>query len=227
MNRLTFWGHAAIGIQTGKWRLVIDPFFSGNPAAKIGADQIECDYILVSHGHNDHIGDTVEIAKRNAATVISNSEICKWLAKQGVEKVHSQQPGGGFNHPFGCLKFTQAFHSSPLPDGSYGGNPAGFLLTTLDGKRVYFAGDTGLFGDMKLIGEEGVDIAILPIGDNFTMGPDDALRAVKFLSPRLVIPIHYSTWGIIDQDVNAWASLVAKKTTCQVHILEVGGTFEF
>jgi L-ascorbate metabolism protein UlaG (beta-lactamase superfamily) len=123
------------------------------------------------------------------------------------------------------LKLTLALHGSALPDGSYGGNPAGFLLTTNEGKRIYLAGDTGLFGDMRLIGEEGIDLAVIPIGDNYTMGPGDALRAVKLLTPRVVIPIHFGTWGLIDQDPVAWATRVEKETTTKVVILQPGGTY--
>ena len=137
--------------------------------------QIQTDYILVSHGHGDHLGDTVNIAKRTHATVISNYEIQTWLVNQGVENTHPQHIGGGFDYPWGRVKLTIAQHGSALPDGSYGGNPCGFLFY-IKGKKIYHACDTGLFYDMKLIGEERIDLAILPIGDNFTMGPDDALQ---------------------------------------------------
>lgn len=226
-NRLTWYGHAALGIETGGYRLLIDPFFSGNPAAAISAEQATADYILVSHGHGDHVGDTVAIAKRSGATVISNFEIVNWLSAQGVEKVHPQHLGGGYRHPFGYLKLTFAIHGSALPDGSYGGNPCGFLLTTNDGRKIYTAQDTGLFGDMKLIGEEGLDVAVIPIGDNFTMGPADALRAVKLLNPKVVVPIHYNTWPLIAQDVQAWAREVEKETETRVTILKPGESLEF
>jgi L-ascorbate metabolism protein UlaG (beta-lactamase superfamily) len=163
----------------------------------------------------------MDIAKRTRALVISTAEICHWLEKQGV-KTHAQHLGGGFHYPFGYVKLTDALHGSSLPDGSYGGNPAGFLITSKDGKRLYFAGDTGLFGDMRLIGEEGLDFAALPIGDNYTMGPDDALRAVKLLDPRLVMPIHYSTFGLIKQDAEAWGKRVAAETKSKVEILKPG-----
>ena len=128
-------------------------------------------------------------------------------------------------HPFGYLKLTLALHGSDLPDGSYGGNPAGFLLTTIDGKKIYMAGDTGLFGDMKLIGEEGLDLAVIPIGDNYTMGPEDAVRAVKFLNPKVVIPIHFGTWGLIEQNAEAWAARVQNETGAKAVVLKPGGTF--
>src|SRR5690606_26283189 len=140
-------------------------------------DKVDADFILVTHGHGDHIGDTVEIAKRTGAVVISSAEICDWLEGQGV-KIHAQHLGGGHQYSFRYVQLTNALHGSSLPDGSFGGNPCGFLITDNCGKRVYFAGDTGLFGDMRLLGEEGIDFAALPIGDNYTMGPDDALRAV-------------------------------------------------
>ena len=130
----------------------------------------------------------------------SNFEIVNWFEKQGLEKCHSQHIGGGFHYPFGYLKFTIAHHGSQLPDGSNGGNPVGFLLCAKTGQKVYFAGDTGLFLDMQLIGEEGLDLAFLPIGDNFTMGPDDAIKAAKMLRPKTVIPIHYKTFPVIDQE---------------------------
>lgn len=224
-SQLTWHGHATLGLETGGYKLVIDPFFNGNPAAELPADQVEADFLLVSHGHGDHVGDAVSIAQRTGATIISNFEIASWFAKQGVEKTHGQHIGGGFKHPFGYLKLTQALHGSSLPDGSNGGNPCGFLLTTQDGKKLYFAQDTGLFGDMKLIGEEGLDLAVIPIGDNYTMGPDDALRAVKLLTPKVVIPIHYNTWRLIAQDGQAWAARVAQETGAKAVILKPGDKF--
>jgi L-ascorbate metabolism protein UlaG (beta-lactamase superfamily) len=222
--KLTWYGHATLGLETGGYKLLIDPYFSGNPAAPVSADKVQADYILVTHGHGDHVGDTVQIAKRTGAMAISNFEISSWLDKQGVT-THGQHLGGGFKHPFGYLKLTLALHGSALPDGSYGGNPAGFLLTTNVGEKVYLAGDTGLFGDMRLIGDEGIDLAVIPIGDNFTMGPEDALRAVKLIRPKHVIPIHYNTWDLISQDANSWASRVQSETGTQVHVLKPGETF--
>jgi len=223
-TQLTWYGHATLGLKTGGFSLLVDPFFSGNPAASDQAANVQADFILVTHGHGDHVGDTLAIAKRCDALVISNAEISSWLHKQGV-RTHGQHLGGGFQHPFGYLKMTMALHGSGLPDGSYGGNPGGFLLTTLDGRKIYLAGDTGLFGDMALIGEEELDLAVLPIGDNYTMGPSDALRAVKLLRPKNVIPIHFNTFDVIQQDAVAWAAQVEQATSAKVHLLRPGESY--
>jgi len=224
-NTLTWHGHATLGLETNGYKLVVDPFFKGNPSAALAPEAVEADFILVSHGHGDHVGDSVEIAKRTGAMVISNFEIAAWFEGQGVQKTHGQHLGGGFKHPFGYLKLTLALHGSVLPDGSNGGNPCGFLLTTNDGRKIYLAQDTGLFGDMKLIGEEGLDLAVIPIGDNYTMGPDDALRAVKLLQPKAVIPIHYNTWDLLAQDANAWGARVEKETGTKAVILKPGESY--
>ena len=221
----TWYGHGTFGLETGGYKIVIDPFFTDNPAVSTTADAVEADFIVVSHGHGDHIADAIDIAQRTEATVIANFEIVNWLGGKGLEKLHPQHIGGGFNHPFGYLKFTHALHGSGLPDGSYGGNPAGLLFTTGTGEKVYFACDTGLFASMKLIGEEGLDLAVLPIGDNFTMGPDDALRAVKMLQPKYVIPAHYNTWPLIAQDPDAWAVRVEAETETKVQVLKSGESF--
>jgi L-ascorbate metabolism protein UlaG (beta-lactamase superfamily) len=223
-SQLTFYGHATFGLQVDAQRLLFDPFFSGNPAASASADEVEADFILVSHGHGDHIGDTLMIAKRTGATVIAVAEIADWLHERDV-KTHAQHLGGGYQYPFGYCKLTLALHGSELPDGSCGGNPAGFLLTLPDKKKLYFAGDTGLFGDMRLIGDEGVDMALLPIGDNYTMGPADALRAVEFLRPKIAIPMHYNTFPLIKQDAQAWKRQVEEKTDSKVVILKPGDTY--
>ena len=227
MNKFTWFGHATLGLETGGYKLLIDPFFTGNPAASASAEGVDADFILVSHGHGDHVGDAAAIANRTGALIISNHEIATWVGKQGVQKVHGQHLGGGFKHPFGYLKLTLALHGSQLPDGSDGGNPSGFLLTTNDGKKIYMAQDTGLFGDMKLIGEEGLDVAVIPIGDNYTMGPDDALRAVKMLQPKTVVPIHYNTFDLLKQNPQAWAQRVEQETATRVAVLKPGESLEF
>ena len=225
MPRITWLSHSVIQIDTQGTTLLVDPFLTGNELAPMGPDDVEPDVILVSHGHSDHVGDTVPLAKRTGAMVISNYEIAGWLQQQGLENVHAMHIGGGFDFPWGRVKLTNALHGSVLPDGTYGGNPCGFLFT-VEGKNVYHACDTGLFYDMTLIGEEGVDLAILPIGDNFTMGPDDALRAVKLLNPARVLPIHYDTFDIIRQDPVSWKERVEAETDAEVVVLKPGGSLE-
>lgn len=217
-------GHATLSLDIDGARIIVDPFFNDCPSATTKASDIDADYILITHGHGDHVGDCMQIAGRTNALVISNFEICNWVTKQGYDKVHAQHIGGSFQHPFGRVKLTVAFHGSALPDGSYGGMPAGFLIDAA-GKRVYIAGDTALFSDMQLIGRDGLDLAILPIGDNFTMGPDDAFEAVRFLGADLVIPYHFNTWPPIVQDVDAWAERVRTETSSQVVVLKVDESY--
>jgi L-ascorbate metabolism protein UlaG (beta-lactamase superfamily) len=225
MMKITWYGHSCFLITTDISKMLIDPFLSGNPMAPAGSDQLEAEYILLTHGHGDHVGDTVAIAKRCGATVVANFEICNWLTQQGVKNTHAQHIGGSFDYPWGRLQLTLALHGSAMPDGSYGGNPCGLRLT-IDGKVIYHAGDTGLFSDMKLIAEGGIDLAILPIGDNFTMGPVDALRAVQFIQPQLVVPVHYDTFPGIRQDPREWASRVEALTSSRVLVMTPGQTLE-
>jgi len=224
-HQVTWLGHGCFELVTAGKRVLIDPFLTGNPAATTTADQVQPEFIVLTHGHGDHVGDTVGIAKRTGALVIANYEITEWLAKQGVSNVHALNTGGGYQFPFGRLKFTIAHHTSMLPDGSDGGNPAGLLFTLADGKKIYHSGDTGLFYDMKLIGEEGLDLAILPVGDNYTMGPDDAVRAVKLLNPKRVIPEHYNTWDLIAQDITAWEARVKAETSAEPIVLKPGDSY--
>ena len=224
-TKMTWLGHGVFEIQAGGQTLLIDPFLSDNPSASTTADAVKPDVILITHGHGDHVGDAVAIAKRTGALCIANFEITHWLGQQGVENTHALHIGGQHQFEFGTVKLTIAHHGSMLPDGSNGGNPCGVLLKLADG-NIYHACDTALFMDMQLIGEEGLDVAILPIGDNFTMGPDDALKAVKFLKPKKVIPDHYNTWPLIDQDANAWAKRVKAETTSEAVLLQPGETLE-
>lgn len=208
--QLTFYGHSCFLLETGTHRIIIDPFLSGNPKAPLTAEQVQCDFILVSHGHGDHLGDAVALAQRNNAMIIANYEIATYCAKQGA-KTHGMNIGGSHQFSFGKVKLTIAHHGSGLQteDGFlYLGNPAGFIIQA-GGKTVYHSGDTGLFMDMQLLGQMNqIDVALLPIGDNFTMGVDDAVKAVEFLKPRVVIPMHYNTWDLIATDANNFAQKV-------------------
>jgi len=223
-SELTWLGHASWLLKINGATLLIDPFLDESPTSPYKASQVDADYILVSHGHFDHVADAASIANRTGATVLSNYEITTWLAgKNGVQNTVGMNLGGGVNLPFGRVQLTLAFHSSQLPDGSYGGNPSGFLIQT-QAATVYFACDTGLFGDMQLIGNRGIDLAVLPIGDLFTMGPDDALEAVKLIRPKIVVPSHFNTWPPIAQDADKWAARVRKETETLPVVLHPGQT---
>ncbi|MFA7468409.1 MAG: metal-dependent hydrolase [Desulfotomaculaceae bacterium] len=222
--KVTFLGHACFLIN-GTSNIIIDPFLTGNPMAVTKKEDIQTDYVLVSHGHYDHMGDAVAVAKKCNATAVSVAEIANYLARNGVN-AHAMHIGGG--HDFGSfkVKLTPAWHGSSLPrdDGTaeYLGNPCGFIVT-IDGKVIYHAGDTGLFGDMELIGRlNSIDLALIPIGDNFTMGPQDALEAIKLIKPRVVIPMHYNTWPLIEQDVGKFKEDVQTNTGVTVRILSPG-----
>jgi len=205
--KITFLGHSCFLVETASARLLIDPFLTGNPQATVRAEDIACDYVLISHGHEDHTGDALAIARRVDATIIANYEIAEYYAAKGA-RTHAMNPGGGHTFPFGRVKLTLAHHTSSLEAGLnpiYLGTPCG-LLVQADDKTLYHAGDTALFLDLQLIGRAGIDVALLPIGDNFTMGPDDALTALDFLRPKVAVPMHYNTWPLIAQDPQAFAA---------------------
>ena len=220
---ITWLGHATFLVETSGERVLIDPFLDDNPSATVKASEVEADWLLITHGHFDHMADAVAIATRTGARVVANFEVCNWLQRKGVDpdKTVPINPGGGADCSFGRVTMTIAHHSSSLPDGSYGGVAGGLVLDLADG-RVYFAGDTALFLDMKLIGLKKLDMAVLPIGDKFTMGPDDALEAVKFLNPKRVVPCHYNTMPPIEQDAAAWADRVRQQTAADPVVLAVG-----
>ncbi len=222
---ITWHGHATFSLDFDGKKVVVDPFFAGNnPAAKTSAADVAAEFILQTHGHADHIADTVGLAQRTGAQVIGNFEICTWINGQGHENTHPMNTGGAWDFPFGRVKMVPALHSSGLPDGSYGGDPGGYVVTA-GGKKIYIAGDTSLFSDMALIGRMGLDVAILPIGDNFTMGPDDSLLALDYLKPKVVIPCHFNTWPLVAADAAAWASRVSAETESKPVVLEVDETY--
>lgn len=226
MVKVTFIGHSCFLLESGSYRILIDPYITGNPAAKVTEAQKQVDFILVSHGHGDHLGDAIDIAKKSGAMIISNNEISIYCGSQGVEKTHPLHIGGGHDFPFGSVKLTIAHHGSTLGDKlQYGGNPAGFIIRT-GGKIIYHSGDTGLFLDMKLIGElDKIDLALLPIGGNFTMDIQDAIKAVEFLKPEKAIPMHYDTFDLIACDAKQFTDGIKQFGTEGI-ILGSGESYE-
>lgn len=224
--KLTWHGHATFSVNIDGIDVVVDPFFAGNcPTALKPVSEVAADFILQTHGHGDHIADTVALAKATGAQVISNFEIANWINGHGHENTWAMNTGGSYQFPFGRVKMTTALHSSGLPDGSYGGDPCGYLVIAEEA-TLYFAGDTALFSDMTLIGAAGIDVAVIPTGDNFTMGPDDALASLGYLRPKVVIPCHYNTFPPIAQDMNTWAERVERETPVKAVVLGVEESFE-
>ncbi|RPE12214.1 metal-dependent hydrolase [Chitinophaga lutea] len=199
--KFTYYGHSSFAVEVKGKKIVFDPFITHNELARsIDVNRIEADYIFVSHGHADHVADLMDLAKRTGATVVGAFELTEWVTKQGHEKVHPMNTGGKWAFDFGTVKCVVAHHSSGLPDGSYGGNPLGFIFTTDDG-NFYYSGDTALTFDMELIPRWAkLDFAVLPIGDNFTMGADDAIIAAEFIECGRIVGVHYDTFGYIKID---------------------------
>jgi L-ascorbate metabolism protein UlaG (beta-lactamase superfamily) len=226
--RLTFIGHAAFELDAGGKSVLVDPFITGNPLAAFAAGDFNPQTIILTHAHNDHVGDTVDIATRSGATVISTFELGEYLESKGVKATYGNH-GGTIAFDGGSAKITQAWHTSSYREGDRvvaPGVPAGQIVR-FGGVTTYFAGDTCLFGDMKLIGEEGIDVAVLPIGDHFTMGPADAVRAVTFLEPKFVVPCHYNTFPPIKQDVEAFKRQVEEQTKARCLPLNPGESHDF
>lgn len=199
--KFTYYGHSSFAVEVKGKKIVFDPFITHNELAKsIDIERIEADYIFVSHGHADHVADLMALAKRTGATVVGAFELTEWVQRQGHEQVHPMNTGGKWHFDFGTVKCTVAHHSSGLPDGSYGGNPMGFLFMTGEG-NFYYSGDTALTFDMELIPRWAkLDFAVLPVGDNFTMGADDAVIAAEFIECQRIIGVHYDTFGYIKID---------------------------
>lgn len=225
--KLTYYGHSCFGVEVDGAHLLFDPFITPNPKASgIDIAKIPADYILVSHGHFDHVADAAGIAKRTGATLIANFEIAEWFNRQGVDKTHPMNIGGARAFPFGRVKMTPALHSSVLPDGTYGGNPGGFLVESGAG-NFYYSGDTALTRDMKLLGESAsLKFAVLCIGDNFTMGPADAARAANFVEATEVVGVHYDTFPPIEIDHHEAVREFTDRAA-RLHLLKVGESKEF
>ncbi len=225
--KVVYHGHSCFSVVVGGKILLFDPFLTGNPLARAAdANKLPADFILVSHGHGDHVGDAVEIAKRTNALVIANFEVATWLNKQGAPRVHPLNHGGGFRFDFGRAKFVNAIHSSTMPDGTFGGNPGGFVVESAEG-NFYYSGDTALTLDMKLIGESTkLQFAVLCVGDNFTMGPDDAVKAAEFVRCHEILGVHYDTFPPIKID-HAAAREKFRAAGKTLHLLSPGETREF
>ena len=224
--KFTYYGQSCFSVATGNKNLLFDPFITPNElAGHIDIDTLKPDYILVSHGHSDHIEDCVAIAKRSGATVIGSFEVVSWLQKQGVEQYHPMNTGGKWNFDFGTVKCTNAIHSSSMPDGSYGGNPMGFLIKT-DDTSFYYSGDTALTLDMQLVPKWGkLDFAILPVGDNFSMGYEDAIMAAKMIQCDQIIGVHYDTFGFIKID-HGKAQKAFADADMKLHLVEIGKSID-
>ncbi len=224
MLKLTYLSHSSFLLDDGTHTVVIDPFLTGNPTAPLAVDSVKAQYVVLTHAHGDHLGDALDIAEKQNALIIAVNELANYASEKGVN-AHNMHIGGAYNFPFGRVKFTIAHHGSSSPEGLYMGEPAGVVIT-MGGKTLYHCGDTGLFLDMQLIGErDHIDCMMAPIGDNFTMGIDDAVKAVEFVKPGLAIPIHYNTFPVIAADPQVFAKKVEAQGM-QARVMEYGETLE-
>ena len=224
--KVTWHGHATWVISIDDKTIVLDPFYADNPSAPVSNADVSADVILISHGHFDHVADAAEIANRNDASLVAIYEIASWFGeKHGVKNTIGMNIGGHVKLDFATVKMVPAIHSSQLPDGGNGGIPGGFVVIAGD-KKIYFACDTALFSDMQLIGKMGIDLAVIPIGDLFTMGIDDSIEAIKLINPKQVLPTHYNTWPPIEQDAAAWSQRVSAETSAKPIVLNPGESHE-